>query len=421
MFRYSLNQIIGIANSQSAFYKKLYNNIQIDPKNYDKLPIVDYDEFMFYLQNGKEVDVFTEKLRSGYLSTSSSTTGFPKTCFFSKKEWIAMCSILGRICYETGTIENGDVIANLTMPGRMRTSFLVSTYSHIFSPADCIDVPICGTEETSYIVEACIKNNVNVLAGLSYTLLNVAYYLAKNGIKLNVKKIFYGGELMYGGQLRFLKEVFPGARIVSYMYGSNETGLVGYSTRDCDYNEHRFCSESCIGEIIDQESKLPITEKDKQGMIVVTSLIKITLPIIRVPTGDIGMWIGNERGKDRKFKLCGRMRERRLKIQNHEFMGKDFRNIADSLEELGILRIQLVLEKVKNIDALTLKVCVNPLDKQNMSVVEKKILKIMQEKYPTIFNNEKLADIFNVKFIEIEDIEPTTKSAKHGQVLDNTN
>ncbi len=73
------------------------------------------------------------------------------------------------------------------------------------------------------------------------------------------------------------------------------------------------------------------------------------------------------------------------------------------------------------VQALTLKFCVNPLEKQNMSVVEKKILKIMQEKYPTIFNNEKLADIFNVKFVEIEDIEPTTKSAKHGQVLDNTN
>jgi phenylacetate-CoA ligase len=421
MYRYSVEELVSIARNNSRFYKEMYKNLPDSNWELCDLPIIHFDNLSRYLNTESIYEVLTSIPKNGFLISSSATTGFPKMCTFSKKEWLMLTDTLGRKLYESKTLEDGDIIANLTMPGRMRTSFLLATFSHFLSPAECIDIPICGSEDTKYIVNTCINFQPNTLAGLTYTLTNVASYVLENNINLPIKKIFYGGELMYGAQRKLLKEAFPSARMVSYMYGTNEAGLIGYSDIGCEYNEHRVCDESCIMEIIDEKTLSLITEPYKEGILVVTNLTKIVLPIIRYMVGDRGMWLEPSGVKNRKFALCGRIQEDFITVAGYSLNTKKLNNLMNSMNNvLPFIRYQFQIIKECNIERIKLKIALKPRSNIHKERAKNKLLIRFSEMFPemmTITTSQEQYK-FDVMFVDLEEIITTDKSAKHKQILD---
>ncbi|MFX5046192.1 hypothetical protein ABTC39_20460, partial [Acinetobacter baumannii] len=79
---------------------------------------------------------------------------------------------------------------------------------------------------------------------------------------------------------------FPNARIASIGCACVDAGLIGLSTPDCLADEHRVFEPETIVEIIDEATGEPIDEINRSGMLVVTSLTRTLMPLIRYPVGD---------------------------------------------------------------------------------------------------------------------------------------
>jgi phenylacetate-CoA ligase len=410
---YPIEYIVNIARSGSKFYRELYKDLPLDGWCLQDLPIVPFEKLMEVAHNDFS-QLLTGKPSDGIMSTSSGTTGSPKSSVISRNEWDTFNRLISLKHWRDGVLKDGDVIANIAMAPKL--SFLAVTHVLQVSPIKCIEIPLSGTRSTDEIVRSCQKLKANVLAGLTPTLINVAFYIEKNNIKdLNIDCLLYGGEAMYGDQYNYLKKVFPNAKIISFLYGTAEIGLIGYSNETCSYNQNIVHNECCIMEIIDELTGKVIDEPYKKGMIVATSLAKLVMPAIRCPTGDKGMWVDDAGKKDRRFSLSERILEP-LCFRDLKFSIEDIKKfIQENNSKINILRLQLIISKKASKEVLTINIaCANK--SKNINHIKEGIKEAFYNKYPRLEIMEKQENIldFQINLVEPEDIAPIDSiSAKH--------
>jgi phenylacetate-CoA ligase len=417
MKRLSPRELIGFVRDQSPFYKKLYSGLPETAELTD-LPVLSLEEY--WKANGlKNNSVLTGPMTDGVVFKSGGTTGNPKFSVFSKEEWKDFTESFGRGIV-AGGLDVGDRVVNLFYVGQLYGSFLFINKSIEEAPLGVLQLPVAGSTDFSEIVSTIEEFQANALAGVPSTIMNLAEYVAEKAPhRLSVKKIFFGGEPVYGDQRERLLEVFPGVKILSIGYASTDAGLLGYADRECKPGEHRAFDQETVLEILDEQTHKPIEGTGLEGLLVVTNLARTLMPIVRYPAGDRGMWLERKGTPHRKFMLMGRSEEA-ARIGLIKLYVQDVRDVINLFRaELGIIDFQLVVIHQDLLDGLIVRIAASADAEKLRDHAQKVVEEIHRVRplYEEFVRDNKVHPI-EIQWIKMSELETNSRTGKLRRVID---
>ena len=301
-----LKQTVRLACKNIPFYQENFSALNIKPrdiialKDIQKLPFTAREDLRANYPFGM-LAVDTEQVVR--LHTSSGTTGKPKAIFFSKKDISQAAELIARCLVMTGTTK-GDVLQNMMTYG-LFTGALVMHY---------------GAEKVGVLVIPAGPGNtqrqIALMQDFKSTTLHItpsyALYLASvmhnEGIDpkrdLSLRRAYLGSE-PYSEETRNKIEKFFGIDVYN-SYGLSEMNGPGVAFECMEKNGMHLWEDNFIMEIIDPETGKNLPEGEK-GELVLTTLCREAMPILRYRTRDIVMIIP---GRCR----CGRTHRRISRI-----------------------------------------------------------------------------------------------------------
>jgi phenylacetate-CoA ligase len=301
-----LKQTVRQAYKNIPFYKDSFSKLDIYPKDITslkdirKLPFTTREDMREHYPFGM---LAVSKEQVVRLHTSSGTTGKPKAIFFSKKDVDRAAELIARCLIMTG-IKKDDVLQNMMTYG-LFTGALVMHY---------------GAEKVGVLVIPAgpgnTKRQIALMKDFKTTTLHLtpsyALYLASvmgnEGIipkrDLSLRRAYLGSE-PYSEETRNKIEKFFCIDVYN-SYGLSEMNGPGVAFECVEKNGMHLWEDNFIMEIIDPDTGEKVPEGEK-GELVLTTLCREAMPILRYRTRDIVMII---RGKCK----CGRTHRRISRI-----------------------------------------------------------------------------------------------------------
>jgi phenylacetate-CoA ligase len=409
---------VNFVRENSVFYNELYRDVPKNCEDISKYPIVDQKKF--WEENAKyNSGILTSKQKNGIVFKSGGTSGKPKHSYFSNEEWDSFTEVSGRGFRKNG-VKEGDRIANLFYAGELYAS-LIYVSNLIKSANIAINYPIAGQADIAELVLIMEKLQINVIAGVPTTIMNVISYLQEHPeIKLDIHLVLFGGEAFYDDQLHLIAEFFPHTKVHSILYASVDGGELGYfDATNCSNGEHRVFDESTIMEIVDEDTLEVIDEQNKAGKLLVTNLNRKLMPLVRYPTGDMAIWTEKKGTPNRKFKLIGRSQESArlgpatLYIQDIIAVFEYFK------DEVHILNFQILLTHEDAKDKATIKI-VPQITPKNSDELGKRVIE-------HIYNERKLLkDLIKnniihpieLQWCHTDELQSNTRTGKTKHIID---
>ncbi|PIS47321.1 MAG: hypothetical protein COT17_04055 [Elusimicrobia bacterium CG08_land_8_20_14_0_20_51_18] len=347
-----LIEIVKYAREKSAFYKRHFSKAGeiLNPADFRKLPFLEKRHVLENTPPDSD-DLLTSKAKRGIYFASGGSTGQPKYVFYDQHEYEHTCRMLAH-AYETAGLGENDVIANLFVAGNLWSSWLSVEKAIAYTKA--ISVPTGSNLPMENIVKYLQDFGVNSIIGLPSFLLKLAEYAESKGIKLGIKTVFYGGEYVGDEMVSFFGRVFPGAAVKSAGYATADAGVIGFQCESLSKGAHHLFAYSQYVEFIDPDTGVPVKDGEI-GELVVTSLNKRHMPIIRYRVGDLGRWALKPCSCGRKepvFEILGRCDDR-IHVGGAHLFVNDIQNAAGKTKELSF-NFQVIIEKIKHRDRLRL-------------------------------------------------------------------
>ncbi|MBM4144819.1 MAG: phenylacetate--CoA ligase [Nitrospira sp.] len=301
-----LKQTAHRACKNIPFYKERFSKLNIKPnditslKDIQRLPFTTREDLRENYPYGM---LAVSKEQVVRLHTSSGTTGKPKAIFFSKKDVDRAAELIARCLIMTG-IKKDDVLQNMMTYG-LFTGALVMHY---------------GAEKVGVLVIPAgpgnTKRQIALMQDFKTTTLHLtpsyALYLASvmgnEGLvprrDLSLRRAYLGSE-PYSEETRDKIEKFFGIDVYN-SYGLSEMNGPGVAFECVNKNGMHLWEDNFIMEIIDPDTGKKLPEGEK-GELVLTTLCREAMPILRYRTRDIVMIIP---GKCK----CGRTHRRISRI-----------------------------------------------------------------------------------------------------------
>lgn len=411
-------ELVNFVREHSPFYAEFYKNIPLGCDDISLYPIIHQEKYWEANEdfgNG----VLTSKHNSGIVFKSGGTSGNPKYSYFTAKEWDSFTEVSGR-GFKNNGVKQGDRIANLFYAGELYASFIYIT--DLIKSADIgVSYPIGGQTDISTTVNMLKKLNINVIACVPTTIVNIVNYLQEHkDIELNIELILFGGESLYDDQLEVIKDKFKGVKVNSILYASVDGGELGYfDANNCLNGEHRVFDESTIMEIVDEDTNQVITEPNIGGKLLVTNLNRQLMPLIRYPVGDMAMWCEPKGTKNRKFKLLGRSQEG-ARIGPATLYIQDLIDVLDYFnQEVHILNFQLLVTHNEQKDKAVIKV-VPVTPPSNVEELSSRILEYLYSQrvmFKELLDNN-IIHPFSIQWCKVDDLESNLRTGKTKRILD---
>jgi len=409
---------VQFVRENSPFYAKLYEGVAKDCEDISEYPIIEQVSFWKANENfGK--GVLTSEHKNGIVFKSGGTSGNPKYSYFTAKEWDNFTEVSGRGFRENG-VKEGDRIANLFYAGELYASFIYVT--DLIKSADVgVSYPISGQTEIAEIVAIMHKLNINVIAGVPTTIMNVIAYLQEHPeIKLNIELILFGGESFYDDQLNVITQLLPNAKVNSILYASVDGGELGFfDASSCENGEHRVFDESTIMEIVDEETLEVIEEENVVGKLLVTNLNRKLMPLVRYPVGDTAVWREPKGSKNRKFKLQGRSQEG-ARIGPATLYVQDLTTIFEHFhDKFQLLNFQLLITHDAHKDRATIKVVPKSMPQNPQELAQEVVEYLYSERvmFGELLQNNIIHPI-TLEWVRPEDLESNSRTGKTKHILD---
>ncbi|MBM4140305.1 MAG: phenylacetate--CoA ligase [Nitrospira sp.] len=301
-----LKQTVQRAYKNIPFYSDKFSKLNIKPKDINSLKDIKKLPFTTR-ENLRENYPFgllaVEREQVVRLHTSSGTTGKPKAIFFTKKDINQAAELIARCLIMTG-IKKDDVLQNMMTYG-LFTGALIMHY---------------GAEKVGVLVIPAgpghTKRQLALMQDFKTTTLHLtpsyALYLADvmSNEGLDPKRDFflrraYLGAEPYSEETRKKIEKFFSIDVFN-SYGLSEMNGPGVAFECMEKNGMHLWEDNFIIEIINPETGKEVAEGEK-GELVLTTLCREAMPILRYRTRDITMIIP---GKCK----CGRTHRRISRI-----------------------------------------------------------------------------------------------------------
>ncbi|MFD9483916.1 phenylacetate--CoA ligase family protein [Streptomyces sp. NPDC059991] len=353
-----LSDLIRFARHNSPFYQDLYASLPPDADRLTDLPVVDQEKF-WAANTLDDNRVLTGPLSEATVYKTGGTTGAPKFSVYTRDEWRTFVTAFGQGLVDTG-LRPGHRVADLFYAGELYASFLFILDSLAHAPVDNVRLPIGGAAPLESTVPTLRDFAAQVVAGTSTTLCRLAEHILAAGLRLDaVELVLFGGEALFADQRRLLAAAFPNAAIRSVGYASVDAGLLGRPVPGPDTRVHRAFTPHSIVEILDDTTGEPITEPGRPGRVVVTSLFRRLMPVIRYPAGDRAEWSDTESGH---FRILGRAEEG-VRVGPVSLYSQDAQDaVAQADTEGRIVGMQLVVRRWEGRDGLVLRLATAPGD-----------------------------------------------------------
>lgn len=353
-----LSDLIRFARHNSPFYRDLYASLPPDADRLTDLPVVDQEQF--WAANTLDGNrVLTGPLSEATVYKTGGTTGAPKFSVYTRDEWRTFVTAFGQGLVDTG-LRPGHRVADLFYAGELYASFLFILDSLAHAPVDNVRLPIGGAAPLESTVPTLRDFAAQVVAGTSTTLCRLAEHILAADLRLDaVELVLFGGEALFADQRRLLAAAFPNAAVRSVGYASVDAGLLGRPVPGPDARVHRAFTPESVVEILDDTTGEPITEPGRPGRVVVTSLFRRLMPIIRYPAGDRAEWTDTDLGH---FRILGRAEEG-VRVGPVSLYSQDAQDaVAEADTEGRIVGMQLVVRRWEGRDGLVLRLATAPGD-----------------------------------------------------------
>ncbi|GGT15396.1 phenylacetate--CoA ligase family protein [Streptomyces purpureus] len=358
MSAHQLSDLIRFARHNSPFYRDLYADLSPDADRLADLPVVDQRGF-WAANTLHDNRVLTSPLSEASVFKTGGTTGAPKFSFYTRDEWRTFVTAFGHGLVDTG-LRPGHRVADLFYAGELYASFLFVLDSLTHAPVDNVRLPIGGAAPLESTVPTLRDLSAQVLTGTPTTLCRLAEHVLATGQRLEaVELVLFGGEALFADQRRLLAAAFPGAKARSVGYASVDAGLLGRPVPGPDARVHRAFAPHSVVEILDDATGEPVTEPGRPGRVVVTSLFRRLMPVIRYPAGDRAEWTGTGEGH---FRILGRAEEG-VRVGPVSLYSQDAQDAVAAADTTGrIVGMQLVVRRQDGRDGLTLRLATAPGD-----------------------------------------------------------
>ncbi|MER6251975.1 phenylacetate--CoA ligase family protein [Streptomyces sp. NPDC001584] len=353
-----LSDLIRFARDNSPYYRDLYASLPPHVDRLTDLPVVDQEKF--WAANAlHDSRVLTGPLSEATVYKTGGTTGSPKFSVYTRDEWRTFVTAFGQGLVDTG-LRPGHRVADLFYAGELYASFLFVLDSLAHAPVDNVRLPIGGGAPLESTIPTLRDLAAQVLTGTTTTLCRLAEQVIASGVPLDpVELLLFGGEALFDDQRRLLAAAFPGAEVRSVGYASVDAGLLGRPVPGPDARVHRAFTPYAVVEILDDSTGEPITEPGQPGRVVVTSLFRRLMPIIRYPAGDRAEWTGTGPGH---FRILGRAEEG-VRVGPVSLYTQDAQDAVAAADTEGrVVGMQLVVRRWDGRDGLVLRLATAPGD-----------------------------------------------------------
>ncbi|MFE6834932.1 phenylacetate--CoA ligase family protein [Streptomyces sp. NPDC057705] len=353
-----LSDLIRFARHNSPFYRDLYASLPPHADHLTDLPVVDQQEF-WAANTLHDSRVLTGPLSEATVYKTGGTTGSPKFSVYTRDEWRTFVTSFGQGLVDTG-LRPGHRVADLFYAGELYASFLFVLDSLAHAPVDNVRLPIGGGAPPETTIPTLRDLAAQVLAGTPTTLCRLAEQVVSTGVRLDsVELLLFGGEALFDDQRRLLATAFPRAEARSVGYASVDAGLLGRPVPGPDARVHRAFTPYSVVEILDDSTDEPVTEPGRPGRVVVTSLFRRLMPIIRYPAGDRAEWTGTGPGH---FRILGRAEEG-VRVGPVSLYTQDAQDAVTAADTAGqVVGMQLVVRRWDGRDGLVLRLATAPGD-----------------------------------------------------------
>lgn len=355
-----LSEHLCFVREHSAYYREAWAAVwkqggAVPPLG--ELPITDHVGY-WEANTTQNNRLLTGPHTDGVVFKSGGTTGNPKFSFFSNADWHLFCRQFGQ-GMRRGGLRASERVANIFYGGQLYASLLFIGRC-IEEAGVGVSFPIAGFASPEEILEDIKEFDIDTVAGVPTTIMNLIPLLAAEKGALSVSRFIYGGEAMYPDQVAALQRAVPGCRVQSIGIAGVDYGEMGWVDDSCEPGVHRAFDESTVLELLDEEGQ-PLHEVGAEGALHITNFQRKLMPLVRYPVGDRGRWIDPPDCPGRRFKVLGRT-EKGARIGPMTLYMEDMQRVLDEAAgETGFVAFQLVVEHEDRRDRCILRVAVpNP-------------------------------------------------------------
>ena len=267
------------------FYQKKYKALDVTPddiKTLDdvqKLPLTTKDD----LRENMPFGLLSTSLDNCIeLHASSGTTGIPITACYTREDIDVWSEVMAR-CLSMSGLTNKDVFQNPIPYGTFTGAF---GFHYGAQKVGALVIP-SGKGQSERQLKLMDYYNTTFISGVaSYVvrLGQVAKEIGMDPAKLKVKNGLFGAEMFSPGLKKRIMDTWE--MDVHDIYGLTEMCGPGVST-DCDQHDGlHLWEDHFLVEIIDPITLEPV-EIEEEGEMVITTLSKTGMPILRYRTRDI--------------------------------------------------------------------------------------------------------------------------------------
>lgn len=351
--RIKLRALLELARARSPFYRERLAGLPLhDPEVLTTIPVLSKEDLVANSPPESET-LLTGPLESAYLFRSGGTTGAPKFSPFSVDEFKQWVAIFQRT-YGAAGLTPQDRVANLFVSGSLYASFIF--INRMVEEMGCLNLPFTSSAPADTVSAQVERFSLNVLMGIPSWLLEVVSQLTPAAAE-KVTKVFYGGENLYPEEREWLHERLPNLRVLaSGGYAAVDAGMMAFQCSASQGGIHHVHADHVILELIDPETLQPVAPGEV-GVILVTTLDRPMMPLIRYRIGDVGRWVAGDCP-------CGRQMPR------FELLGRGDDSLRIGIATVGIEEIlpaiaqtpglsthaQIVKDRIDRKDQLTVRV-----------------------------------------------------------------
>lgn len=298
------------AARHSPFHQRRMKGLDLEAGDaLERLPLMSKDD-VYRFSPPQGTDLMTGPTVDAVVFASGGSTGQPKFSYYTNDEFRRVTEVLARLLTQAG-LARGDRVGNLFIAGQLWSSFVA--VHDALSRVDCLNLPIGGHSGLPALVEYLRTFRVNVIIGLPSMILELAHHVQEHRVDdLRIEKVFYGGEHVSDEMREFLGKALGTKVVRSAGYASVDAGTIGYQCSAAVSSVHHLCEGHQLLELLHPETGQPVSGNDP-GEIVVTSLERHLMPMIRYRTGDLARRVEGPcpcGSRDQRFELLGRCDDR---------------------------------------------------------------------------------------------------------------
>jgi phenylacetate-CoA ligase len=294
----NLKQIVHLVYENVSFYKKKFKELKIIPediktlKDIRKLPLTTKDDLR---DNAPFGMIATSMDNCVELHASSGTTGIPVTACYTLNDLEIWSEVMAR-CLSMSGLTNKDVFQNPIPYGTFTGAF---GFHYGAQKVGALVIPsgMGQSERQLKLMEYYGATFISGVASYAMRLAQVAQSLGIDLHRLKVCNGLFGAEMFTPGLKKRIQDAWN--MDVHDSYGLTEMCGPGVST-DCDVHDGlHLWEDHFLAEILDPITLEPVGPEE-EGELVLTTLTKEGMPLLRYRTRDITKFY------DQKVCDCGR-------------------------------------------------------------------------------------------------------------------